>query len=93
MSSGEKPRAYRALVVEQSPYFSKLMKHWMSDLGFRDVRICADTETAMVLLTGLEFDLIVCDLKSAPLNGYAFVHVLRRMRGTPNRAAIAICET
>ena len=79
------PRAYRALVVEQSSYFSKLMKHWMADLGFHDVRVCADTDEAMILLVSLEFDLIVCDLKSAPLNGFAFVHVLRRMRGTPNR--------
>ena len=85
MSSKEKPRAYRALIVEHNTYFSKLMKSWMSDLGFRDVRICTDTDSALVLLTGLEFDLVVCDLKSAPLNGFAFVHVLRHMRGVPNR--------
>jgi DNA-binding response OmpR family regulator len=78
-------RAYRALVVEHSTYFSKLMKYWMSDLGFDDVRICTDTDDAMILLASMEFDLIVCDLESAPLNGFAFVHVLRRMRGTPNR--------
>jgi len=78
-------RAYRALVVEQSNYFSKLIKHWMIELGFRDVRICSDTDEAIEMLAAVEFDLIVCDLKSEPLNGFAFVHSVRRLRGSPNR--------
>ncbi|MBI1211705.1 MAG: response regulator [Alphaproteobacteria bacterium] len=74
----------RALIVEQSSYFSKLMKGWMIDLGF-GVRVCADTDEAFAMLTSTEFDLIVCDLKSSPIDGFGFVHVLRRMRGNSNR--------
>jgi two-component system chemotaxis response regulator CheY len=85
MPSEPEARAYRALVVEQSSYFAKLMKHWMADLGFRDVRVCADTDEALLLLAALEFDLVVCDLKSTPINGLALVHRLRRLRGSPNR--------
>ena len=85
MSSKSATRQFRALIVEHSPYFSKLMKSWMIDLGFRTVRVCVDTDDAMALLASVEFDLIVCDLKSAPMNGFAFVHALRRMRGSPNR--------
>jgi len=79
-----KQRAYRALIVEQSGYFAKLMKNWMNDLGFR-VRHCTDTDEALTWLAAVEFDLIICDLKSAPDNGFAFVHSLRRLRGSPNR--------
>ena len=79
-----KPRVYRALVVEQSNYFSKLTKGWMTDLGFR-VRHCTDTDEALTWLAAVEFDLIVCDLKSSPINGFALVHQLRRLRGSPNR--------
>lgn len=79
-----KPRVYRALIVEQSSYFSKLMKGWMIELGFR-VRHCTDTDEALTWLAAVEFDLVVCDLKSTPINGFAFVHQLRRLRGSPNR--------
>lgn len=85
MSSNAGSRHFRALIVEHSPYFSKLMKSWMLDLGFRGVRVCTDTDAATALLAAVEFDLIVCDLKSAPMNGFAFVHALRRLRGSPNR--------
>jgi len=85
MSAAAKKRAYRALIVEQSSYFAKLTKSWMLDLGFRGVRLCDDTDEAMMLLAAIEFDVIVCDLKSSPVNGFAFVHALRRMRGSPNR--------
>src|SRR5262249_38421279 len=85
MSSKSETRPLRALVVENSPYFSKLMKSWMTDLGFRVVRICTRTDDAMTLLAAIEFDIVVCDLKSEPDSGFAFVHALRRLRGSPNR--------
>src|SRR6185503_16856779 len=84
MTSSPKSRVHLALIVEQSSYFAKLMKSWMVDLGFR-VRVCTDTDEAMLLLAAIEFDLVVCDLKSTPVNGLALVHRLRRLRGSPNR--------
>ena len=85
MPNDRPPHAYRALVVEQSAYFSRLMKTWLGEIGFGDIRICADTDLATALVATIAFDLVVCDLKSAPMNGFAFVHALRRLRGSPNR--------
>jgi len=56
----------------------------MIDLGFR-VRLCSDTDEALTWLGAVEFDIVVCDLKSAPVNGFALVHQMRRLRGSPNR--------
>jgi two-component system chemotaxis response regulator CheY len=65
------------LVVDDFATMARIMKTLAHRIGFRDVDICHDGETALRMLSSRAYGFVLCDIKMHPLDGVEFAHRLR----------------
>jgi len=66
------------LVVEDEPKMRRLLELELSDEGFR-AQTVADAESALKMVNGNSFDLIVTDLKLPGMSGIEFLQAVKRV--------------
>jgi DNA-binding NtrC family response regulator len=72
--TAEKPSI---LIVEDEPKMRRLLELQLADEGFR-AQTVADAETALKMVNGGPFDLIVTDLKLPGMSGLEFLQAVKR---------------
>ena len=70
------------LIVEDDPELGGLVRDFLRKEGF-SVRLCAAAETALELLTGEQFGLVLLDVMLPGMNGFETCAVIREKRHIP----------
>ncbi len=69
-------RPARILIVDDEPYICDLLKRWLSAEGYA-CSTAADGETALELLNGEKFDLLVSDIMMPRMSGMDLLMVMK----------------
>ncbi|SHM93096.1 response regulator transcription factor [Ruminococcus flavefaciens] len=70
------------LIIEDDPEMGELVRDFMINEGF-SVKLCADAETALVLLEGEECRLVLLDVMLPKMNGFETCSAIRSIRNIP----------
>lgn len=70
-------KSARMLVVDDFATMARIMKTLAQRIGFRDVDICHDGETALRMIRARSYGFVLCDIKMHPINGVELVHLIR----------------
>lgn len=70
-------RYSRMLVVDDFATMARIMKVLAQRLGFKQVDICHDGETALRLVRERDYAVVLCDIKMHPIDGVTFTRMLR----------------
>ena len=70
------------LLIEDDPELGELVRDFMIKEGF-SVRLCADAETALVLLEGEECRVVLLDVMLPKMNGFETCTAIRSIRDIP----------
>ena len=73
-------RSLKLLVVDDFATMARIMKVLAQRIGFNDVDICHDGETALCMMRVRAHDVVLCDIKMQPMDG---VELVRRLRAEP----------
>jgi two-component system chemotaxis response regulator CheY len=74
----------KMLVVDDFVTMTRVMKTLAHKIGFEHVDVCHDGLSALELLRGGEYGLVLCDLEMQPISGAEFARRARReLRGRP----------
>jgi DNA-binding response OmpR family regulator len=68
----------RVLLVDNNPYWLRLLASVLGSFGVRDQARCMSVDDARRVLATQMFDLVITDCHLPDLDGYDFVHWLRR---------------
>jgi two-component system chemotaxis response regulator CheY len=66
-----------ALVVDDFETMTRVMKVLLQGVGFEDVDVCHDGETALRMLKERHYGLVISDLEMEPVSGLEFVRRAR----------------
>ena len=87
-SQGPKPRYNlenaKVLLVEPNQHGLEILAQIFSGFGVRNPLRAANADEAMAIVKKTELDLIVCEAQLEGMDGYDFVHWLRRSKIEPN---------
>ncbi|MBF0246589.1 MAG: response regulator [Alphaproteobacteria bacterium] len=72
------------LLVEDSSYMRKILKHVLLGFGMRDIVEAEDGGSALNTLKSRPVDFVVTDWEMPVLNGIEFVEMVRRAPDSPN---------
>lgn len=78
------------LVVDDFATMARIMQTLAQRIGFTDVDICHDGETALRMMRARQYDVVLCDIKMHPVSGVEFAH---RLRLEPDGKACVIVLT
>jgi len=67
----------RMLVVDDFATMARIMKTLAERIGFRNVDMCHDGETALRMMRARRYQFVLCDIKMHPMNGVELVHLFR----------------
>lgn len=67
----------KLLVVDDFATMARVMRTLGQRIGFRDVDICHDGETALQMARARNHDYVLCDIRMHPVDGVEFAHRLR----------------
>ncbi|NQV82533.1 MAG: response regulator [Rhodospirillales bacterium] len=81
------------LVIDDDRHMRSLIRNILFALGAKDVVEAGDGKHALSELKAFKPDLILCDLKMAPVGGMEFVRQLRADKSNPNRLVPIIMIT
>ena len=70
----------RMLVVDDFVTMSRVMRTLAQRIGFEEVDVCHDGETALEMLRARDYGFVLCDLEMQPMSGTEFA---RRARAEP----------
>ena len=70
----------KMLVVDDFATMARIMKTLAQRVGFREVDICHDGETALRMMQAQDYAVVLCDIKMHPIDGVGFA---RRLRAEP----------
>lgn len=70
------------LIIEDDPEMGELVRDFMINEGF-SVKLCADAETALVLLESEECRVVLLDVMLPKMNGYETCTAIRGIRDIP----------
>lgn len=70
------------LCVDDNKYMQQIYWIALSTIGCRKVIFASDGTEALKVLKDSEFDMILCDLNMAPMDGLEFLRTLRKMTKT-----------
>ena len=90
-SSGAKPGG-KILLVEDSPFFRRLVKKYLEAEGY-EVVVAENGQDGLAQLTSRDFDLVISDIQMPVMDGLAFIKNLRagsRQKGIPAIALTAL---
>lgn len=83
-------RSARMLVVDDFVTMTRVMKTLAQRIGFEEVAVCHDGETALDMLRAREYGFVLCDLEMEPMSGVEFA---RRARAEPSGSRCVILLT
>lgn len=81
---GLEGRRLHVLVVDDNESFRRLLRTILVSVGVTDVMECPDGQAALDLLQTYPADLVLLDYKMLPLDGLAFMRILRSDADSPN---------
>ena len=70
-------RRSRMLVIDDFATMARVMRVLAQRIGFRDVDICHDGESALEMARVRKHDYVLCDIRMHPVDGVEFAHRLR----------------
>ena len=70
-------RRSRMLVIDDFATMARVMRVLAQRIGFRDVDICHDGETALEMARARKHDYVLCDIRMHPVDGVEFAYRLR----------------
>lgn len=73
-------RSSKMLIVDDFATMARIMKTLAQRVGFAEVDICHDGETALRMMRAHGYGFVLCDIKMHPLDGVEFA---RRLRAEP----------
>ena len=76
-------RNLTALVVDDNRHMSRLLHTLLVAYGLKDVHDAADGQSAIKILNAVKPDFVLCDYDMKPMNGIAFVKLVRRNCSPP----------
>jgi two-component system chemotaxis response regulator CheY len=85
--------ALAVLVVEDETVTRMAVVRMLRQIGVTRVIEASDGAEALARCDRLAFDLILCDIEMAPLDGLTFVESLRGRKNAPSRATAVIMLT
>jgi len=65
------------LVIDDFATMARIMKMLAERVGFRNVDMCHDGDTALRMMQLQRYGYVICDIKMDPINGVEFAHLLR----------------
>lgn len=71
------------LVIDDSEYLRNILRSILRTFGITAIREAADGQAAFKMLGAGPLDVVICDIEMAPINGIAFLKMLRAGR-TPD---------
>ena len=81
------------LIVDDNRHMLTLMRSMLRAIGFRRLHESNDASEAFEIVKDQNVDLIITDLKMAPLDGMDFVRLLRTAEDSPDRFVPVIMLT
>ena len=67
----------KILVVDDAADILNLFQHMLNRLGFNDITLAANGETALALLAEQKFDLLILDIELPDINGTAILDTVQ----------------
>lgn len=80
----------KVLLVEPNQHGLEILSQIFSGFGVRSPYRAANADEAMAIVRKTELDLIVCEAQLEGMDGYDFIHWLRRSKIEPNCYAASI---
>ena len=84
----------KVLVVDDNAFMRRLLREVLVALNFEadNVLFASDGDDAIKLMPGRRFDMIICDINMAPMDGKQFTKHVRVDQDSPDRhIPIIIC--
>ena len=70
----------KVLIVDDTRSMTRILRRLLEKIGYDDVDEAADGREALAKIHTDDFDLVLCDVRMAPLNG---IEVVRQVRADP----------
>lgn len=70
--------SFRILVIDDDPFFLKILRRQLNNLGYEDISTCVDAQEALVTLREEPecYQVILCDLNMPGMDGIEFIRHL-----------------